>query len=141
MLEGFQRLVMAFQGKVTLPIVLMSPVLFFFTVYSCLDPTFLDSDKQVVVLLWVLVVLSIATFLLMKKDGEAPPVLMFTLGSAQLVGVVAACLSMMAVVEEDSATPRRRLSDVFNATPFMIKHPTRQEHQIQPNSFVHVKLH
>lgn len=121
MLDGFQRFILAFSARVSLPIVLMSPVLFFFTLFSLMDPTFLDSDKQVVVLLWVLVLLSVAVFLLMKKDGEAPPLVMFTLGSAQLVGAVAACLSMMAVVEEDSNTPRRRLSDSFRSMPFLIK--------------------
>jgi len=120
--DGFQRFILAFSARVSLPIVLMSPVLFFFTLFSLMDPTFLDSDKQVVVLLWVLVGLSVAVFLLMKKDGEAPQLVMFTLGSAQLIGAVAACLSMMAVVEEDSNTPRRRLSDSFRSMPFLIKH-------------------
>ncbi len=132
-MDGFQRFVLSFSAKVSLPIILMSPVLFFFTLFSLMDDTFHSLDRQVVVLLWVLVVLSLATFLLLKKDGDAPPLVMFTLGSAQLVGIVATCLSMLVVVEEDSNTPRRRLSDSFRTTPFLINPPAVRHFNSRPH--------
>jgi hypothetical protein len=46
----------------------------------------------------------------MRRDIETGPNIMFGLGTVQLVVLVAACLSMFAVVREDSNTPRTQLS-------------------------------
>ena len=107
----FQRLVYECCSRITLPVILASPVLFFFTIFCILDENFIASDQQAVVLLWVLVGVSLVYFLAMRKDVGPSPTIMFGIGTTQLAVLVAACMSMFAVVQEDSNTPRRQLSE------------------------------
>ena len=106
--------------RITLPVILCSPVLFFFTIACILDENFLSSDVQAVVLLWALVGVSLIYFCAMRKDVEPGPNIMLGIGSTQLAVLVAACLSMFAVVQEDSNTPRTQLTDGTSALNDMI---------------------
>ncbi len=106
--------------RITLPVILCSPVLFFFTLFCILDENFLSSDVQAVVLLWALVGVSLVYFLCMRRDVEPGPNIMFGVGGTQLIILVAACLSMFAVVQEDSNTPRTQLTDGTSALKDML---------------------
>ena len=110
-METCRQLVYEFSSRITLPVILCSPVLFFFTMFCILDENFLQSDVQVVVLLWVLVGISLLYFLAMRKEREPGPNVMFSIGSVQLGVLVAACYCMFLVVQEDSNTPRTQLTE------------------------------
>ncbi len=107
---AIKRFVYECSSRISLPVIMISPVLFFFTLFCILDENFLSSDIQAVALLWTLVGISLLCFFCMRRDIETGPNIMFGLGSVQLVVLVAACLSMFAVVREDSNTPRTQLS-------------------------------
>ncbi|HEY9685278.1 MAG TPA: hypothetical protein V6C86_27130 [Oculatellaceae cyanobacterium] len=124
-METCRQLVYECCTRITLPVILCSPVLFFFTVFCILDENFLSSDIQVVVLLWVLVGLSLVYFLAMRKEREPGPNVMFGIGSVQLGVLVAACCSMFAVVQEDSNTPKTQLTENGAALRDMIMNGIR----------------
>ncbi len=107
---SIKRLVYECSSRLSLPVIMISPVLFFFTLFCILDETFLSSDVQAVVLLWALVGISLLYFFCMRRDIETGPNVMFGLGATQLIVLAAACYSMFAVVVEDSNTPRTQLS-------------------------------
>ena len=110
-METFRHFVYECSIRITLPVILCSPVLFIFTVFCILDENFLSSDVQVVVLLWILVGLSLVYFFALRKEKEPGPNVMFSIGSLQLAVLAAACCSMYAVVQEDSNTPSTQLTD------------------------------
>jgi hypothetical protein len=110
-METCRQLVYECSTRITLPVILCSPVLFFFTMFCILDENFIQSDIQVVVLLWILVGLSLLYFLAMRKEREPGPNVMFSIGSVQLAVLAAACYCMFGVVVEDSNTPRTQLTE------------------------------
>jgi hypothetical protein len=107
---SIKKMVYACSSRITLPVIMISPVLFFFTLFCILDETFLSSDVQAVVLLWALVGISLLYFFCMRRDIETNQNVMFGIGTTQLIVLTAACMSIFAVVQEDSNTPRTQLS-------------------------------
>lgn len=96
-MDDFDRFLSYASSVVTMPVLLLSPMLGIFTFFCILDRTFAASDKLTLLLLWILVGVSLITFLVVwRAKTVISPKVEFWLQALQMMCLVAAGCNLIA---------------------------------------------
>jgi|ERR1700733_1557510 hypothetical protein len=95
--DDFDKFLTYASSVITMPVILLSPMLGIFTFFCLLDTTFAASDKMTLLLLWILVAVSLVTFLIVWRAKDViSKKLEFWLEAVQIMCLVAACCNLIA---------------------------------------------
>jgi hypothetical protein len=95
-MDDFDQFLSAASSLVTLPTLLVSPILAIFTFYCVLDEQFALKDRMTVGLLWFLMLISFVVLqVVWRNQNGVNKKLEFWLESIQMITLVASCCALL----------------------------------------------